>query len=132
MTVRAGRPGNWLIPHGQEGSIIEENLEIEYERPMENPLLYHDVPLQFRVPCEKLTYSYAYPDWWRVRIKNTDHRKKPKLSYKSDAESKKQILTYTAENVPAVVDEPFSPYFKQMANYLELMVINLSHGPDCL
>ncbi|MEJ2050889.1 MAG: hypothetical protein P8Y60_13825, partial [Calditrichota bacterium] len=89
------------------------------------PPLSHDIPLQFIIPCEKLSFSYAYPDWWKIQVKKIAKDSIPHYQVKQDPENRKTTITYLANNVPALQIEKYSPFFKEVVNYFEFMITDL-------
>jgi len=119
------RTYKFAYPNVQKGSIIEEQFEIAYEHLFENPVLDHTVPLQFGMPCEKVRFRFIYPEGWEVKIKKTGKEKTVLTKKTYDEKYGRNILSYEAENVQAVTDEPYSPYFKEMADYIELELTDI-------
>lgn len=113
-----------IYPAIVKGTIVDIGYEFSASAIYSAPL-DHDIPLQFRYPCEKLTVSYAYPDWWEIQIKNLGPNRTVEYHITDNIQKRKRILTYEATNVTAVVAEPYSPYFKEIAKYLQFRVINL-------
>jgi len=61
-------------------------------------------------------------------VKNIGRNDSIPYIVRRDPEHRKTILTCTASNVPAVKNEPYDPYFKEMAKYLEFMVTSFEMG----
>ncbi len=110
------------FPNVTPGTVVQVGYQDDYRASYYMPPLEEYFPLQFNIPCEKLTASYAIPEWWTVNTKQIAPKVGIPLSSTNDSLAKKIILTYKAENVPAIKDEPFSPPFKQVAKYLNIMV----------
>lgn len=111
-----------------KGTVIDEQLEVRRRDPFANPPLYHDVPLQFEIPCRRVAFSYAYPAWWEINIKDVGEGQPLDLENEHDSANKKRIVRYERRDVPAVTEEPMSPWFKEKALYAELMVTKLKMG----
>jgi len=114
------------LPNIVKGSIVEKAWEEAYQINYRLPSLEHDIDLQFRIPCESLVVTYAYPDWWQIQVKKVAKGKTAGYRLVEDPEHKKKILSYSTADVPAVADEPYSPFFKELANYLEFQVTDLA------
>jgi hypothetical protein len=115
----------FIYPDVKKGTIIEEGFAITYDAFNIRPPIDHDIRLQFNIPCENLELIYAYPDWWEIKIKKIQADKDLLYTIQNDEEKHKKVLTYTAKNIPAVKWESFSPFFKEMSDYLQLMVTKL-------
>jgi len=117
-----------VYPNIVKGTIIEEGMEFNSGIYGYAPPLDHDIPLRFRIPCQKLEVSFAYPSWWDIKVKRIgDHRV---LDYQmiENLEAKKNILSYKTTDIPALRREPYSPSFKSVAPYLQFMVTDLKMG----
>ncbi len=114
------RTYKFAYPNVQKGSIIEERFEVAYEHLLGNPVFDHFVPLQFAMPCEKVRFRFICPVLWKVKIKRIGKGKILPTKKTYDENYGRNILSYEAENVQAVTDEPYSPYYKEMADYIEL------------
>jgi hypothetical protein len=99
------------------------------------PPLEEDFHLQYFYPCEKLSFSFGYPNWWTVQVKNIAAGVQVPYDVNDVPEKKKIVLSYSAVQVPALKAEPFSPPYKLVAPYLQLRVTNLTMGdfkPDLI
>ena len=112
----------------QPGTIIHEKFEVTQGDLEKNPPISHDVPLQYGLPAESVNFQYVYPIWWQVDVKNLSLNQPLGYQRIEEPEHRKIILAYTNQNVPAFVEEPNGPYFKQRAPYFQLQVTNLSMG----
>ncbi len=115
-------------PGIRKGSIVQESYE------MRVPLISlasqkQDVPLQYAVPCERLIYQYIIPDSWEIKLKEIAEGKIVPYNRINNSAYDKIILSYDMANIPAVPDEPYSPYFKEIGNYVEMMVTRYDLGP---
>ncbi|CAM2005365.1 hypothetical protein [Acanthopleuribacter pedis] len=111
-----------------QGTVIDEQIEVFRANPFKNPPLYHDVPLQFAIPCKRVIFSYAYPDWWKIKVKEVAENQRLDFKVQHNSAGNKRILRYEQTDVPAVIEEPMSPWFKEKALYAELMVTELKVG----
>ncbi|MEZ4388534.1 MAG: hypothetical protein R3D98_13375 [Candidatus Krumholzibacteriia bacterium] len=114
-----------VFPDVVPGTLVDLGWEREWRFGYTPPPLEHDISLQFRYPCERATFTYAYPDWWTLDIKRIREGYDVPLEVTNDVQNKKITLHYEATDIPALEDEPFSPYFKEMADYLEFQVAKL-------
>ncbi|MCB1044737.1 MAG: DUF3857 domain-containing protein [Acidobacteria bacterium] len=104
----------FIYPQLQKGSVIEQRMEIKES----NPGLATEIPVQFSVPCEKVTARFAYPADWKHALKSTSPGSKPAVQRTLSTDGKTAIVTYRATDVTPIHDEPFSPPFNDMAQYL--------------
>ncbi|MEM7788557.1 MAG: hypothetical protein AAF594_12610 [Bacteroidota bacterium] len=110
----------------QRGSIVEEAYRVLYEAgPDYSPPLAEDYRMVFPLPVDSLRIRYIYPQNWGLQIKRMGRNDYPVGSVEIDPALDKRILTYERADVPAYEDEPFSPYFKETAEYLELRVTGI-------
>lgn len=117
----------FIFPNVVKGSIIEEGYEVSYDG-FRTWDLDQDVPLQFRIPCERVAFTYAFPDWWAIRMKKISPTDTIPYTTTRDPENHKVVISCTVHNVPAVKDEPYDPYFKEVARYMEFMVSSFQMG----
>ncbi|MCP4685252.1 MAG: hypothetical protein GY867_07365 [bacterium] len=111
-----------------KGAVIEEGMEFSGSVLGRRPPMDYDIPLQYRIPCEKLEVSFAYPSWWDIDIKRIGENDVVDFQYEDSLEAKKTILRYRAADIPAVRPERYAPSFKNVAPYLQFMVTDLSMG----
>jgi hypothetical protein len=116
----------FAYPQITKGCIIQEGFEITRSAPSSRPSLSHDLPFQFEYPCERYSFTYAYPDWWTIRMKQIAKNSSLPVEQKNDPEHHKSILSYTAKDIPALKREEYSPFHKEIAPYLEFMVTELN------
>lgn len=108
-------------PGIKKGSIVQESYE------MVLPLvsyagLHQDVRLQHSVPCEKLFFQYIIPRDWEIKLKEIAPKKIVPYTKTVNKTFDKVILSYQINDIPAIPNEPYSPFFKEIGNYVELMV----------
>ncbi len=113
------------FPNITVGTIVKIGYESEYVAGLFMPPLEYDIDLQYSIPCEKLKFTFAYPDWWTIQQKRLSTLRFTPVAVSQKPEAKKTYLTYEATDVPALRMEPFSPPFKLFANYLEFQVTHL-------
>ncbi|WP_243287743.1 transglutaminase domain-containing protein [Geothrix terrae] len=115
-------------PDVRKGCVITEAYVIKKTNCWAAPPLHHEVPLQFSIPCLQASYRFLYPNWWATKVKALGQGRALPVEVKKEEQAKKTIMTYTAKDIPAVEKEPFSPFFKEVSNYAEIMVTQLSLG----
>lgn len=113
------------FPQVTKGTAVAIGYQLDFNIYTMLPPLEEDIDLQFFMPCEKLKADYAYPDWWTINLKHVAPNVEVPVVYTADSAHHKRVLTYEAEHIPAIKQEPYSPPFKQVAKYLELMVTHL-------
>ncbi len=118
----------FAYPDVKKGTIIEEAYDMrQFTYPISRST-NHDIALQFSVPCERVSVEYAYPEWWRVQLKEVAPGKSIPYRLIRDPENHKTTLFYEEKNVPPLEEEVYSPYRKELGRYLEFMVTELSMG----
>ena len=132
LAVQTGSDGQriYTLPYSlsEPGTTITERFEITVGDLERNPPVSHDVPLQYALPAEQVRFQYIYPIWWQVDVKNLSLNQPLEYERIEDSDRRKIILTYSNASVPAFVETPNGPYFKQSAPYFQLQVTNLSMG----
>lgn len=128
-TASEGRQAyKFAYPRVVKGSQIEEQMEIRVKFGVGRPPIYQDIPLQYDIPCLKAQFSFAYPDWWRISVKKIGPDRTVQTQTQYLAREHKKVIRCTRTDVPAIEDEPFSPFFKEMAEYLEFEITHLEIG----
>lgn len=113
----------------RRGSIVEETHRILYSMgPDYQPPLSEDYSLVYSLPIDTLRVRYIYPQEWGLQVKKIGPREYPTGNVEADPSTRSRVLTYERLKVPAYEDEPFSPYFKETAEYLELRVTGINAG----
>lgn len=119
----------FIYPEVQKGCIITEGYVLVTNNCFSTPPLDHLVPLQFSIPCKRVGFKYLFPSGWQVQLKRLGPDRKLAITQTEQVDAKKKVMTYEAKDVPAVESEPFSPFFKEVSDYAEIMVTSLSlHG----
>ncbi len=118
----------FAYPSLKKGTVIEEGYELVYKVPTVYPPLDHDYYLQYSIPCEKLKISYAFPDWWSIQSKEIAENVSIDVAWINDLENHKKIATYSAKDIPAYMEEPYAPFFKEVGKYFQFQITNLSMG----
>lgn len=111
----------FIYPKLEKGSVIEERMEVKES----NPGLGTELPVQFSVPCELVRVRFAFPHNWQHALKSTAKGTKPEVVRTLSADGKMALVDYRATDVEPIYDEPFSPPFKVMAQYLEFDFSNI-------
>jgi hypothetical protein len=113
-----------VYPEIVKGTIIEEGWSDASGAGYYTPL-DHDVALQYTIPCEHFSFTYACPDWWNLKIKKTSPNALSPASWDFNYDAKKQTLHYEGNDIPALLPEPFSPPFRETAQYLQFHITDL-------
>jgi hypothetical protein len=116
------------IPRIEKGTVIEIGYEDVWAVQRYFPPLDHNIPLQYRMPCEHLKFTFLYPQWWSIALKEGPGGQIVPTVTSSDESNKKTIITYEKRDTPALRYEPFAPSFKAVAPYLQFMVTHLQMG----
>lgn len=114
-----------ILPNIVKGSIVESGRENIYSVSYFLPPLEYDIPLQFTIPAERIDFTFSYPDWWTIGIKDISPNRKPPVDSTFDPTKKKRVLSYHARNVSGLTSEPWAPPFKKIAKYLTFQVNSL-------
>jgi hypothetical protein len=116
----------FIYPDVKKGTIIEEGYEKVYNlRFFNGAPLEHEIELQFNIPCEKFSFNYAFPEGVNLKIKNTSLKDTINYKYDIDPVNNTQILSYSDTNIPEYSVEPFSPFYRETAKYLQFKVNSL-------
>ncbi len=106
-------------PNISKGTIIEENYVVDHPGHIE---WSQDVPLQMTLPCQKKRFVYSYPKWWDVQVKANGEATPAFYQTESDREKNKTLFVYEENMVQPREWEPYSPYFKEVGKYTEILV----------
>ena len=119
----------FAYPNAVAGSILEESYRLRQTNDRQfQPPLYHDVSLQRGVPIRDLTFRYVYPSSWAIGFKQTAPQRAPAIEIDRTSLPHSTILTLHRENVEPFTDEPYSPFFKEVAPYFEFAVQSIHVG----
>lgn len=119
----------FVYPEIKKGTIIEEAYEKDFPvLPIISIPLENDIPVQMELPCEKLSFNFAFPKWFDLKVKKTSADKDLNYKFTNDEENNNRILSYTDKDIPEYVQEPFSPYFKETGKYLTFKVARIDMG----
>lgn len=118
----------FAYPAVERGTVIEEAIRTNREATREyQPPLYIDEPLQREVPVANFAFRYIYPSYWAMAIKSIGPREVPPYDLDRSTYERRTVVTFFGENLPGFPDEPFSPYFKEVAPYLEMHVTSIAN-----
>ncbi len=110
-----------IYPNTVRGSRVTENFVIK--RNSNNRSASNiDYPLQFNIPCEQMTFKFMHPDSWTAQLKKLGPDKALPVTTSKDDKANKVIVTYQAKDIPAVENEIYAPFFKEVSNYFRLMI----------
>jgi hypothetical protein len=122
-----------IPPDIKSGTVIEVGYESSSGVSGFLPPLEHEFPLQFVVPCESLSITYAYPDWWDIDFRNTGAGVDKAIVQNWDENSHKRIVKCVKKDIPAIANEPFSPFIKEMSEFLHFRITKfemMGYSPD--
>ncbi len=106
------------------GTVVEKGWDFAFN--LGYPLrLEEDFDLRYRWPCERSIFTYAYPDWWRIAFKDPGLGTELPVSVEDRPEQGKKILTCEAVAIPALKVEPYAPFHREVADYLQFHVTEL-------
>jgi hypothetical protein len=111
---------SFVYPNVKKGTIVEEGFELKEKRM--GHFLDNQFIMQYRIPCEKLEFEFAYPDWWEIDFKAGNEFKYGSYRNVKDDRHNKMVLKYKATEVPALVEEPYSPQDMDVADCLQFRV----------
>lgn len=115
----------FAFPEVVKGSVITQTYVVRRLYCLRNAPLYYEVPLQFRVPCERVAFQITHPIEWELGLKKLADDRTPAITISEDKKAKRRTISYQATNVPALHTESFSPFYKEVAAYAELQVERL-------
>ncbi len=109
----------FAYPNIAKGTVIEENYVVEYPNHLE---WTQDIPLYMGLPCRKKRFTYSFPKWWDVQVKANGAAAALFYKTENDPINKKTHYVYEETSVPAREWEPYSPYYKEIGKYMEILV----------
>ena len=123
----------FAYPSIEKGTVIEESIRTSRRWTDDFfPPLYVEAPLQREVPVGKFAFRYIYPSIWALKIKAIGPRQIPPYELDRGSFHDRTAVTFIGNDLPAFPDEPYSPYFKETAPYLEMQVSKILHPIDRL
>ncbi|HEX9952296.1 MAG TPA: hypothetical protein VGB53_11045, partial [Rubricoccaceae bacterium] len=119
----------FAYPNVVAGSVVEESYRLRQttDRTFQPPL-YHDIALQRSVPVDRMTVRYVYPSSWALAVKQVGPQMMPEFELDRTTLPHSTILTVRRDRVAPFADEPYSPFFKEVAPYLEFAVTAIHVG----
>lgn len=109
----------FAYPDVEVGTVIDEGYEIKHLNG--GYLINHEFRLQNGYPTENLTVRFVYPNAFTVKTKKLGEGKKLDFEYDNSMKGSRAIV-YEAKDIPAYSEEPYSPYRKEFADYLQVAV----------
>ncbi len=113
------RTYRFAYPEVEVGTVVDEGFEIKYLNG--GYLSNHEFRLQSDYPTEKLTARFIYPNAFTVKTKKLGEGKKLDIEYDNSLKGARAIV-YEAKDIPPFSDEPYSPYRKEFADYLQVAI----------
>jgi hypothetical protein len=127
--VKAGKRTSgykFAFPNVEKGSVIDIGAEFSYGVKYFLPPMEQDVPLQFSIPCEHVSFRFSCPEWWTIEIKDNGTGVRLPVITEQDSINKKTTMSYAADNIPAWAIERFSPPPSEFAAHLAFRVTNVT------
>ncbi|HOP06621.1 MAG TPA: hypothetical protein PLF13_04940 [candidate division Zixibacteria bacterium] len=115
-----------VFPDVQPGTIVDAVFEYSSRVSKTAPPLQWDIPLEFPIPCNELVVNFSCPDWWELQLKKINDNELPPVEIIRDSEHHMQVINYRATDIEAVTEEAYSPSYRELATYLQMMVVDLS------
>ena len=109
----------FAYPDVQVGTVVDEGYDIRYDAGM--MLSNFEFDLQFDVPAEHVTTRFVYPNVFTVRTKDLGPGKKLETSFDNSLRGSR-ALVYEGHDIPALPDEPYAPYHKEVAEYMHVAI----------
>ena len=126
QTTNHQKTYKFAYPNITKGTIIDVGYELSYLIPYVIPPTEHVINLQYPMPCEKLKFKYAFPDWWEIQAKKIAENVSLDVEMAKDPENNKKTITYAAENIPAYKMEAYAPVFKEIGKYYQFQITKMS------
>lgn len=117
-----------LAPPLQHGATLETAYEIERKDLYGRPPVNHDVPLQLNKPVLDFAFAYTYPWSWDIQVKKAGAQSNVEFAETRHEKPETITLHYEATGIPAFKEEALGPYFKQVAPYFHVQVLQLEVG----
>ncbi len=118
----------FAYPAVERGTVIEEAYRTSRESTSDyQPPLYIDASLQLDVPVQNFAFRYVYPTYWSLKIKEIAPRKVPSFEIDRASYPERSVVTFKGRDLQGFPDEPYSPYFKEVAPYLEMQVSKIAN-----
>ena len=118
-------------PGVKKGTIVDVGYET-LEDPRRTGHYHHELPLQYRLPCEQLRIQVVHPTHWRIKIRggvDATPNRDELYQRRVDGENRVAITTYDAHDIPALYNEPWSPYRNERLRYIEIALVKYRGSP---
>lgn len=106
-----------VYPNVTKGTIIEEGYELTHTY---HPRT-HSINLQFHIPCEKYKFTYKFPSKWTIQAKKVSDYLDVKVNFTE--EEKTNTISYSADNIPAYIEEPYAPPLVEQGKCFQFQVL---------
>lgn len=121
-------------PRVTKGTVVQEVFQTATDRSVpqyqRSVRVYFDEALQFPNPADSVSFTFSYPkDAWSTNTKQIRKGEDRLLEQEYNLEQGEKLYTYEARSVGPVAEEPFSPFYKDMANYVTLEQ-EYAHAPS--
>jgi predicted transport protein len=110
----------FALPQVGKGSVVTRTYLISEPDCLKYPPMHYSIPMQFTLPCRKVTFSYACPANWKVAVKRGLDGAPLPMDIRKDPQTGASIMTFTRKDVPAATSEAFSPFYRELATYVSL------------
>ena len=117
----------FVYPNVTKGTIIEEGYKLTYNILKVTPPRIHSIDLQFSIPCEKYRFSYTFPSWWTIQAKKVSDYLDVKVNFTEEGD--KSTISYSADNIPAYIEEPYAPSLLEGGKCFQFQVLQAKWGP---
>ena len=118
----------FAYPAVERGTVIEESFRTNRELAKDyTPPLYIDAPLQLYVPVKNFAFQYVFPTNWALKIKQVGPRQIPPYELDRNSYDGRTVVTFKGRDLAGFPDEPYSPFFKEIASYLEMQVTEIAN-----
>lgn len=107
----------FVYPNVTKGTIIEEGYELTHTYHRQS----HSINTQFSIPCEKYRFSYRFPSRWTIQTKKISDYQNVKVNFTE--EGKTSTILYSADNIPAYIEEPYAPSLVEQGKCFQFQVI---------
>ena len=109
----------FAYPDVQVGTVIDEGFDVRYSF---GPMLSNfEFDLQYDVPAENVTTRFIYPNSFTVRTKDLGPDRKLETTFDNSLKGARAIV-YEGKDIPALPDEPYAPYHKEVAEYMHVAI----------
>jgi hypothetical protein len=114
----------FALPEVAPGSVIGVSYVVREADGLAESLSGFQAPLQMTIPCRRARFDLLLPSAWKIVVKRP--LPNPPLPVKTSETWGTTTRTWEAEDLPAITNEPFSPYFQEMAATVEVDVTDAS------